>query len=91
MQNSFRLTYKKILLFLLGSLSGCDNKSNIKSLGQKDVENKIKNGDIIFQTSKSNQSIAIQLATNSKYIHMRGLVVFFLLFYCIQKEILKEE
>lgn len=32
--------------------------------------NKIKNGDIIFQTSKSNQSKAIQLATNSKYSHM---------------------
>ncbi len=30
----------------------------------------IKNGDIIFQTSKSSQSIAIQLATNSKYSHM---------------------
>lgn len=29
-----------------------------------------KNGDIIFQTSKSNQSKAIQLATDSKYSHM---------------------
>tara|TARA_B100000949_G_C14280753_1_gene451695 strand:+ start:623 stop:1465 length:843 start_codon:yes stop_codon:yes gene_type:complete len=29
-----------------------------------------KNGDIIFQTSKSNQSKAIQLATGSKYSHM---------------------
>lgn len=28
------------------------------------------NGDIIFQTSKSSQSTAIQLATNSKYSHM---------------------
>lgn len=28
------------------------------------------NGDIIFQTSKSSQSKAIQLATNSKYSHM---------------------
>ncbi|MBT1703206.1 YiiX family permuted papain-like enzyme [Chryseosolibacter indicus] len=28
------------------------------------------NGDIIFQTSKSDQSKAIQLATNSKYSHM---------------------
>ncbi|NOY48129.1 MAG: YiiX family permuted papain-like enzyme [Chlorobi bacterium] len=32
--------------------------------------NSLKNGDIIFQTSKSNQSKAIQLATNSKYSHM---------------------
>lgn len=30
----------------------------------------IQNGDIIFQTSTSNQSKAIQLATNSKYSHM---------------------
>lgn len=30
----------------------------------------LENGDIIFQTSKSNQSKAIQLATNSKYSHM---------------------
>ena len=29
-----------------------------------------KNGDIIFQTSKSNQSKAIQLATKSKYSHL---------------------
>ena len=32
--------------------------------------NYIENGDIIFQTSKSSQSKAIQLATNSKYSHM---------------------
>ncbi len=30
----------------------------------------IQNGDIIFQTSKSSQSKAIQLATKSKYSHM---------------------
>ena len=34
------------------------------------LENKIQNGDLIFQTSKSRQSKAIQLATNSKYSHM---------------------
>jgi len=34
------------------------------------IEQKIKNGDIIFQTSKSSQSKAIQLATHSKYSHM---------------------
>lgn len=32
--------------------------------------NQIRNGDIIFQTSKSSQSQAIQLATKSKYSHM---------------------
>ena len=30
----------------------------------------LKNGDIIFQISKSNQSKAIQIATNSKYSHV---------------------
>jgi uncharacterized protein YycO len=30
----------------------------------------LRDGDIIFQTSKSSQSQAIQLATNSKYSHM---------------------
>ena len=34
------------------------------------LNNKIQDGDIIFQTSKSSQSIAIQKATNSKYSHM---------------------
>jgi uncharacterized protein YycO len=33
-------------------------------------ESNLKNGDIIFQISKSSQSKAIQLATNSKYSHM---------------------
>ncbi len=37
------------------------------------LENNVQNGDIVFQTSKSNQSKAIQLATNSKYSHM-GIV-----------------
>ena len=32
--------------------------------------NKLRNGDIIFQISRSSQSKAIQLATNSKYNHM---------------------
>jgi len=34
------------------------------------LKNEVQNGDIIFQTSKSSQSQAIQLATNSKYSHM---------------------
>lgn len=34
------------------------------------LEKELNNGDIIFQTSKSSQSKAIQLATNSKYSHM---------------------
>jgi len=34
------------------------------------LKNNVQDGDIIFQTSKSSQSKAIQLATNSKYSHM---------------------
>lgn len=39
--------------------------------GQQEIQ--FKNGDIIFQTSKSAQSEALQLATHSKYSHM-GIV-----------------
>ncbi|TLX74564.1 YiiX family permuted papain-like enzyme [Labilibacter sediminis] len=34
------------------------------------LKSEIKSGDIIFQTSKSDQSKAIQVATNSRYSHM---------------------
>lgn len=34
------------------------------------LKNNVQDGDIIFQTSKSSQSKAIQLATKSKYSHM---------------------
>lgn len=41
-------------------------KTEVKQLVNND---EIKNGDLIFQTSLSGQSKAIQLATNSKYSH----------------------
>jgi uncharacterized protein YycO len=41
-------------------------KTEVKQLAEND---EIKNGDLIFQTSLSGQSKAIQLATNSKYSH----------------------
>ena len=41
-------------------------KTEVKKLADK---NEIKNGDLIFQTSLSGQSKAIQLATDSKYSH----------------------
>ncbi|MFD2890759.1 YiiX family permuted papain-like enzyme [Flavobacterium chuncheonense] len=41
-------------------------KTEVKKLVEN---NEIKNGDLIFQTSLSGQSKAIQLATNSKYSH----------------------
>ena len=45
-------------------------KNQVKDL---DANGEIKNGDIIFQTSLSSQSKAIQIATKSKYSHC-GLV-----------------
>lgn len=45
-------------------------KTEVKQLADN---NKIENGDLIFQTSLSNQSKAIQLATKSKYSHC-GLI-----------------
>lgn len=45
-------------------------KTEVKQLADKD---EIKNGDLIFQTSLSGQSKAIQLATKSKYSHC-GLI-----------------
>lgn len=45
-------------------------KSEVKQLAARD---KLKNGDLIFQTSLSGQSKAIQLATKSKYSHC-GLI-----------------
>jgi uncharacterized protein YycO len=43
-----------------------DTKTEVKQLVDN---NEIKSGDLIFQTSLSEQSKAIQLATNSKYSH----------------------
>ena len=45
-------------------------KKNTIRLENFKFKQKIQNGDIIFQTSNSSQSKAIQLATNSKYSHM---------------------
>ena len=48
-------------------------KQDAVRLEQFHLEQKIQEGDIIFQTSRSSQSQAIQLATDSKYSHM-GLI-----------------
>jgi hypothetical protein len=48
------------LVFLLLAVAGC----GISSADQ------LRDGDIIFQTSRSNQSAAIQRASRSKYSHM---------------------
>ena len=57
-----------ILLLILATLFGCVGGQSEKKA--KEHGRDIQNGDIIFQTSKSSQSKAIQLATNSKYSHM---------------------
>ena len=45
------------------------NKQAQKHIGQLIVNDEIEDGDLIFQTSLSRQSLAIQHATNSKYSH----------------------
>ncbi len=45
-------------------------KENTSTSIDNRLKNKIQNGDIIFQTSTSRQSKAIQIATGSKYSHM---------------------
>ena len=57
-----------ILIFGLAIICGCSNKSSEKD--EIDLRQTIQNGDIIFQTSKSSQSKAIQMATGSRYSHM---------------------
>ncbi|GAB5466309.1 MAG: hypothetical protein Kapaf2KO_17450 [Candidatus Kapaibacteriales bacterium] len=61
---------KSLLLFLtfltLLSLYSLDIQG--KKISSEDV--KIKNGDLIFQTTQSAQCEAVQLATDSKYSHM---------------------
>ena len=49
----------------------CNSKEiGISTNFNNQIKDIIQSGDIIFQTSRSSQSKAIQLATNSKYSHM---------------------
>ena len=59
------MKYRIFILSFLFVLLGCSNPS----------ADQLHNGDIIFQTSQSNQSAAIQLATHSQYSHM-GILFF---------------
>ncbi len=54
-----------IVLIIIISILGC----------QRVPAEQLRDGDIIFQTSRSSQSIAIQRATHSKYSHM-GIIFF---------------
>jgi len=60
------LTYWATQIFVFEN----DVKASASQKEQSVPNAKIQNGDIIFQTSTSNQSKAIQLATQSKYSHM---------------------
>jgi len=46
------------------------NQKEIAQKEKKEIKKELQNGDLIFHTSQSNQSKAIQIATNSKYSHM---------------------
>ncbi|MCG2811569.1 MAG: YiiX family permuted papain-like enzyme [Candidatus Aminicenantes bacterium] len=59
---------KKLLLFAAFVLL-------ILSAWGDSLVNKLRKGDIVFHTSRSSQSVAIQKATHSKYSHM-GIVFF---------------
>ncbi|WP_407659060.1 YiiX family permuted papain-like enzyme [Marivirga aurantiaca] len=59
---------KLIFLITLTFLLACTEGKKAEEI--QEMENIIQSGDIIFQTSKSSQSKAIQLATDSKYSHM---------------------
>jgi len=56
-------------LFVVTIRIMADNPGELQKTKTTDND-EFQNGDIIFQTSKSSQSKAIQLATHSKYSHM---------------------
>ncbi len=72
-KNDLKTTTILILLVLLSTLYSCkqstrESKSDQVTVGTTD-KNNLQNGDLIFQTSLSSQSKAIQLATQSVYSH----------------------
>lgn len=55
----------RIVIFVFLTLTACQSSQTAQ----------LRDGDIIFQTSRSRQSLAIQTATHSKYSHM-GIIFF---------------
>jgi len=59
---------------IFGCNSNNEESAKIETPAQEEKiiseKKEFQNGDIIFHTSLSNQSLAIQIATNSKYSHM---------------------
>ena len=58
------------LLFAIVSCEGISTSSLVKGSDKKTANTELQPGDIIFQSSMSGQSYAIQLATHSKYSHV---------------------
>lgn len=74
LKNIFLILTSAIVLFLAGSVVLGVFAAGDKNKPVETFENDgLQDGDIIFQTSMSSQSRAIQLATKSKYSHM-GLI-----------------
>lgn len=73
------MSMKQILVIVLIVILGCNSNNensgtatvsgNIPERGSESIKG-IQNGDIIFHTSLSNQSLAIQIATKSKFSHV---------------------
>ena len=65
-----RLLYSLLILFIsCNSVETNTEQYNLSSdFSKENID--FKNGDIIFQSSTSGQSLAIQLATHSKYSHV---------------------
>lgn len=73
------LIHDNLILFLLISIISCAEEhpetstkkkiSAMNSIKESPVDTNFREGDIVFQTSGSGQSLAIQLATKSPYSH----------------------
>ena len=70
MKTSLTLPILILLLTGLACAPATDSEKTQPPSPTPAQESPFRNGDIIFQTSKSSQSEAIQLATNSPYSHM---------------------
>jgi hypothetical protein len=74
MKTLFRNLFLVLFLISAGSITGCTGKANpaadpTEKISATVIDPEFHDGDIIFQTSKSGQSYAIQLATHSIYSH----------------------
>lgn len=73
-KKSLKFSILAISLLCVAFLSIQANNSSVVDLVKKKTEQKFQEGDIIFQTSNSLQSQAIQIATNTKFSHV-GIIM----------------